>query len=261
MMIREAVNPINLISDLDRASAPIRRWGLHPRWMLVLLLSVPLAAMLFWWLGTRFFGSSLTLLEYQQLAVVIAGATVGGYQLYFWVQRNARHVPARCLVLPIDGRIGFRPRWIWSYSILYYAMIGLTVVSVRSPEDAINLLFGGLLVLSAGCLIFYFYPTHVPDSFRSFDITSLSTRYLSFIQSMDSSRNAFPSMHCAIATYVGLVLSAVPAVGPWLGYGFVSVTVVSCLFVKQHVVADTLGGIVLGFAVFHFNEWMSTALA
>lgn len=255
-MNREAVDTgLFPIGDL-RSRAVNHVCGFTPGWMLATLLSIPLVATLFWWLGSRFFASRLSLFDFQQLAVLIAGATAGGYQLYFWIQRNNRHLPARCLELPVDGLIAFRPRWIWIYSIGHYAMTGLTILSLQSLGAGVNLVFGGLMVLVAGCAIFYFYPTETPAAFRSYDAGCLSARYLAFIQTMDSRRNAFPSMHCAMATYAGLML--VPAIGPWLGYGYIGLLAASCLYVKQHVMADIAGGIVLGLVIFHANAWLVT---
>ena len=98
-------------------------------------------------------------------------------------------------------------------------MIGLTVVSIRDLAHGVHLIFGGVMLVVIGAAIFYVFPTEVPDSYRCFEITGLATRYLAFIQSMDNSRNAFPSMHCAIATYIGLVVSSLPGIGTWLGIG------------------------------------------
>ena len=260
-MNREAVNPVAYVPDAERGDVVRSRWGLHPCGLLAVVVSIPVVATFFWWLGTTYFESTLELLAYQQLAVLIAAVTAGGYQLYFWVQRNTRATPARCLVLPFDARIGFEPRWIWFYSVVHYAMVGLTVITIQDAGNALSLVFGGLMVLVSGCAIFYFFPTDVPESYRSFEITSLSTRYLSFIQSMDNSRNAFPSMHCAIATYAGATLATAPSIGPWLGYGFITATVVSCLWLKQHVVLDTVGGVALGLAVFHLNGWLAASVA
>jgi membrane-associated phospholipid phosphatase len=231
--------------------------GFQPHWLLATLLSIPLVATLFWWLGTRFFESRLSFFEFQEFAVIIAGVTAGGYQLYFWVQRNNQHIRAACLKIPLDDRIPFWPRWIWLYSIFHFVMIGLTVISIQNPADGVHLIFGGLMVLVTGNAIFYFIPTFVPEAYRSFETTNLSTRYLAFIQSMDNHRNAFPSMHCAIAAYVGLVVVDVPTIGPWLGYGYIAVTVISCLLVKQHVIVDTIGGIALGTGMYYANEWLA----
>jgi membrane-associated phospholipid phosphatase len=235
-------------------------WGLQPRWLLASILSVPLVATLFWWLGTRFFSSKLGFFEYHQFTVLVAGVIVGGYQLYFWAQRNNLHLPAKCMKISLDDRIPFRPRWVWSYSFLYYVMIGLTVISIPDLAGGVHLIFGGLILLAAGALIFYLYPTNVPESYRHFEIDSISTRYLAFIQSMDNNRNAFPSMHCAIATYIGFAITSLPTIGPWLGYGYIVIIAFSCVAVKQHVIIDTLAGIGLGAIVFFLNQWLVLAV-
>jgi hypothetical protein len=232
-------------------------WGFSPVWLLAILVSVPLVASLFWWLGSTFFASGLSFFEYHQFSVVITGVVAGGYQLYFWVQRNNQHLSAKCMKLAIDDWIPFWPRLVWCYSLLYFVMIGLTVISINDLAQGVQLIFGGLMLLSIGALIYYLYPTTVPQSFRDYEVNSLSTRYLAFIQSMDNDRNAFPSMHCAIATYIGLTVSSVPTIGLWLGYGNIVIIAISCVTVKQHVLIDTVAGIALGTAVFHTNSWLA----
>lgn len=232
---------------------------MQPKWVLVFLLSIPLVAVLFWWLGVRFFRSTLNFLEYLEFAVLVTAVVTGGYQLYFWVQRHNHHYPTRCFKIALDDLIPFWPRWIWIYSFLYYVMIGLTVVSIGSMREGVHLIFGGLMLLLAGTTIFYFFPTDVPDSFREYEVNSLSTRYLRFVQAFDNNRNAFPSMHCAIGVYVGLAVAGLPMFGPLLGYGFIVVLTVSCLVVKQHVIIDTLFGLALGYVVFQANQWLGVS--
>ena len=231
-------------------------WGFEPRWLLVIMVSIPLAGALFWWLGVRYFDSLLSFLEYQQFVIMVAIAVAGGYQLYFWVQRNDVGRPAVCVKLPIDDRIPFQPAWIWPYSFLYYLMLGLTVISIRDLNEGVHIIVGGILLLVTGCLVFYLLPTYVPPAFRRFEVNGLSTRYLAFVQSIDNDRNAFPSMHCALATYVGMIVMELPLIGVWLGSGYIALIVISCLLVKQHVVIDTFGGVVLGAIVFEFNEML-----
>jgi len=162
--------------------------------------------------------------------------------------------------IPLDDRIPFWPRWVWFYSFLYYVMIGLTVISIQDLAGGVHLIFGGLILLATGALIFYLYPTNVPESYRHFEIDCISTRYLAFIQSMDNNRNAFPSMHCAIATYIGLAIAGLPTIGPWLGYGYIVIIAFSCVVVKQHVIIDTLAGVGLGAVVFFLNQWLVLAV-
>jgi membrane-associated phospholipid phosphatase len=113
------------------------------------------------------------------------------------------------------------------------------------------------MLVATGAIIYYLYPTTVPLSFREFEVNSLSTRYLAFLQTMDNDRNAFPSMHCAVATYVGLTVTGMPIIGMWLGYGFIIMITISCLTVKQHVLVDTVAGVALGATVFFINKWLA----
>ncbi len=133
-------------------------WGFEPRWLLIIMVSVPLAATLFWWVGVRYFGSRLQFLEYQQFAAVVTVGVAGGYQLYFWVQRNRFRRRAVCLKISLDDRIPFVPEWIWLYSFLYYLMMGVTVVSIQDLAEGVRIIFGGLVLLVTGCAIFYFSP-------------------------------------------------------------------------------------------------------
>ncbi|WP_455199037.1 phosphatase PAP2 family protein [Kaarinaea lacus] len=230
--------------------------GMEPFWVLVLLTSIPIVAVFFWWLGAQFFASALNLLQYLEFAALLTAVVTGGYQLYFWVQRHNHQYPTRCFKIALDDQIPFWPRWIWIYSFLYYVMIGLTVVSIGTLNEGVHLIFGGLMLLLVGTTIFYFFPTDVPDSFRHYEVTGFSTRYTRFVQSFDNSRNAFPSMHCAIGVYVGLVVAGLPTYGPLLGYGFIVLLTVSCLVVKQHVIIDTITGLALGYMVFEANQWL-----
>lgn len=63
-------------------------------------------------------------------------------------------------------------------------------------------------------------------------------------------------MHCAIATYVGLIVVEIPFIGPVLGYGHIAATMVGCLVVKQHVIVDTVAGVALGATIFLANVWL-----
>lgn len=242
----------------DVSQSETAGWGFEPLWLLVIMLSVPLASSVFWWVGVHYFSSQLSILEYLQFAAVVTVAVAGGYQLYFWVQRNRYRRPAVCLKIDLDDQIPFIPQWIWLYSFLYYLMIGVTVVSIPDLGEGMHIIFGGLILLVTGCAIFYFYPTYVPHTFRQFEVNTLSTRYLAFVQSMDNDRNAFPSMHCALATYVGLVVMDLPIIGVWIGGSYISFIVVSCLLVKQHVIADTIAGVVLGTLIFYLNLTLNT---
>jgi hypothetical protein len=53
-------------------------------------------------------------------------------------------------------------------------------------------------------------------------------------------------MHCSVAMYVSLLLYPSIGVASWILIGLISV---SCLFVKQHQLADIPPGIALGWVI------------
>ena len=218
---------------------------ISPRYMLLLIVTIPIFAWLYFLVGTRFFDSPLSLEEYVVFTTLIAIIVTGCYQLFFWVQRNNYYFKTRCFVSPWDKYIPFWPSWVWIYSFLYYIAIGFVVASIQSIAEGVYLVFGAILLLLAQVFFFFFFPSTVPPEYRQYDGNNFSTRYLKFVQGKDNGRNCMPSMHCSIAMYVSLVLY--PAIGnaSWVFIGLISI---SCLLVKQHQMADILPGIALGWA-------------
>lgn len=191
--------------------------------------------------------SSLNFKQYLMFTSLMAVVITGGYQLFFWVQRNNYFFKTRCLKIKLDDKIPFWPSWIWIYNFIYYIMMGYVIVSISSIEEGVNLIFAGLVLLSFQAIIFMFYPCTVPPSWRKYKVNSLSTRYLKFVQGIDNGRNCMPSMHCSVATLIGLIL--LPTLS-YFAYGFIALIALSCLFVKQHQILDLVPGILLGWFVF-----------
>src|ERR1035437_11155838 len=59
---------------------------------------------------------------------------VGGYQFYFWAQRQT-FFDARYFETKWDRKINFDPRWVWIYSGLYYPMILLAALTVPTWQE------------------------------------------------------------------------------------------------------------------------------
>lgn len=218
-----------------------------PRYMLLLLISIPAFSYIYYLLGTRVFDSPLSARDYLVFTSLVAIVVTGCYQLFFWVQRNNYRFKTRCFVSPLDEYIPFWPIWVWIYSFLYYIAIGFVVASIQSIAEGVYLIFGAILLLLSQVTFFWFLPSTVPPSYRRYEVNSFSTRYLKFVQGKDNGRNCMPSMHCSVAMYVSLVLY--PAIGNW-AFVFTGLIAISCLFVKQHQIADILPGILLGWAVY-----------
>ncbi|MCF7809242.1 MAG: phosphatase PAP2 family protein [Candidatus Marinimicrobia bacterium] len=218
--------------------------------MLVLFLSTFLFSYIYSLAGMWLSPNPMDLMSYLIFTIVLAVVIVGGYQIFFWVQNNNYFFPTRCFKIALDDKIPFWPLWIWPYSLLYYVMIGLIVARVSSLEEGIYLIFGGLLILIFQSIFFMLLPATVPPEYRRYEVNSRSRRFLKYIQGLDNGRNCFPSMHCSIATYVGLLL--IPVIGIY-SYVFIAIICVSCLFVKQHQIIDIIPGVLLGALTFYIT--------
>ena len=218
-----------------------------PGYLLLLIVSIPAASYIYYLVGTRVFASPLSKMEYLVFSSLLAVVITGAYQLFFWVQRNNHRFKTRMMKIRIDDFIPFWPRWIWIYSFLYYVMIGGVVASIKSLEEGVYLIFGGLVLLLMQVTLFYFFPATTPPDYRQFEVNTISTRYLKFVQGVDNGRNCMPSMHCSVAMYIALILY------PTLGIGsiiFLVLISVSCLLVKQHMIMDIAPGLLLGWVAF-----------
>jgi hypothetical protein len=217
--------------------------SIKPKYMLLLVLSTFAFASIYFLVGKYIANSPLSYGNYLAFTTVLATVIVGAYQVFFWVQRNNYYFRTRCLKARMDDFIPFWPKWIWIYSFSYYILIGMVVASVKSIEQGVNVVFGGLILLIFQCACFMLFPCTVPAAWRKYKVSSLSTRFMKFVQRLDNGRNCFPSMHCSVAMYVGLVLF------PILSYYsliMVLLVAISCLFVKQHQAADIVPGLLVG---------------
>jgi|TARA_B110000196_G_scaffold221543_1_gene190632 hypothetical protein len=219
-----------------------------PRYMLLLIVSIPVFALIYYLVGTTFFASPLSLQEYVVFSTLVAIVVTGCYQLFFWVQRNNFQFKTRCFVTSWDAKIPFWPSWVWIYSFLYYIVIGFVVASIQSMAEGVYLIFGAIMLLLSQVAFFYLFPSTVPPEFRQYESNTWATKFLRFVQGKDNGRNCMPSMHCSVAMYVSLVLS--PTIGNY-AWTFVGLIAVSCLLVKQHQIADILPGIGLGYIVWY----------
>jgi membrane-associated phospholipid phosphatase len=174
---------------------------------------------------------------------------IGGYQFYFWCQRNPLR-PARELRLPLDDRIPFQPAWVWIYSFLYYPVILYTTWVVQSSREFVYLAVSFLGLLAMQMTFFLLFPVATPESWRANNGgRTWSERFLAFVQRLDARSNSFPSMHTSVATLTALYLQ--PHLGTWV-FAFPTVIGLSCLFTKQHYLVDLPAGAALGWLAYRF---------
>jgi membrane-associated phospholipid phosphatase len=172
---------------------------------------------------------------------------IGGYQFYFWCQRNPMR-PVRELRLPVDDRIPFWPGWVWIYGFFYWPGVLYTSWVLESSREFVYLAlsFLGLLAMQMAC--FMLFPVATPESWRAINRErTVSERFLAFVQRIDDRSNSFPSMHTSVATLTALYLQ--PHLGTW-AFLFPLLIGLSCLFTKQHYVVDLPAGAALGWVAY-----------
>jgi membrane-associated phospholipid phosphatase len=169
-----------------------------------------------------------------------------------------------CLSTALDEGIPFSRGWIVPYVSWYAFLPGVAFFLLLKDKKQCGIT---LLTMISGLLLSYLtyslFQTTVPRPAVPGD--DLCSRLVQLIYNIDQPYNAFPSIH-VLATYA-LMLGTAKAEGIkkiatatiWIvGWAII----ISTVFVKQHVVADILGGMVLAqvlhLVLTHFlSPWLS----
>ena len=155
----------------------------------------------------------------------------------------------------LDDRIPDMAIFIYPYVSWFPYIIVCAALAIKNLDD--RQFKKAVLVLTTGMNIFlfisYVWPTGL-DLRESivYDLHTLSGNLLKFVQTVDTPKSVFPSMH----VYVTLVLQytlemqkkLVPAWKIWVGRVLAVLIVLSTMFTKQHSAVDVTAAIVM-FAV------------
>ena len=155
----------------------------------------------------------------------------------------------------LDDRIPNIAVFIYPYVSWFPYIVVCAALAIKNLDD--RQFKKAVLVLTTGMNIFlfisYMWPTGL-DLRESivYDLHTLSGNLLKFVQTVDTPKSVFPSMH----VYVTLVLQytlemqkkLVPAWGIWVGRVLAVLIVLSTMFTKQHSAVDVTAAIVM-FAV------------
>lgn len=155
----------------------------------------------------------------------------------------------------LDDRIPNMAIFIYPYVSWFPYIVVCAALAIKNLDD--RQFKKAVLVLTTGMNIFlfisYVWPTGL-DLRESivYDLHTLSGNLLKFVQTVDTPKSVFPSMH----VYVTLVLQytlemqkkLVPALGIWVGRVLAVLIVLSTMFTKQHSAVDVTAAIVM-FAV------------
>lgn len=185
------------------------------------------------------------LLERVVLTVALVIFFVTGY---FGVGLSTKAVEARELNTFLDGQVPFIARSVWIYLLIFpAALLPLFVVRCQRLFRRTALAYAAAIAVSLICFkMFPVTSARLRADTALLDLLQPSNWAVATLYSIDPPYNLFPSLHLSIA--------ALAAFSAWKAarlYGTVAIVClafvgVSVCTVKQHVVLDAAGGIVLG---------------
>jgi membrane-associated phospholipid phosphatase len=172
--------------------------------------------------------------------VVVISAT---FQIYWYLNNNL--APRFDLMTPLDRALPF---WPWTLLVYqsFFVML-LWAAWVCGAEEFLKLSAAVLLSNLVAYVGFIAFTAHYPRP----DVAAIEPAWLRdmFVAmfAQDAPGNTFPSIHVAVTALVGLRLRMRRHGWVWLLWG--ALVIVSTLTVKQHFIADVLGGIAVALGV------------
>jgi len=166
---------------------------------------------------------------------------------YFGVGRSTNPAGARELILPLDLKIPFLAGTVWLYLLVFPAsLIPLFVVRCSRLFRRTALAYGTAIVIS---LVFFISFPVTSQRLRvdaaMLDLTQASDWAVSTVYYLDPPYNLFPSLHLSIVVLAAYsAWKAMKTCGA-VCFAFVPFVALSIFTVRQHVIADALGGIAL----------------
>lgn len=152
----------------------------------------------------------------------------------------------------LDRMIPHVPAFIYPYLSWFPYILVCAFLAIRNLGDidykkAVLILITGMNIF---LIISYVWPTGL--DFReeiTYNTAALSGWLMKFVQTVDTPKSVFPSMH----VYVTLVLQytlemqkeQLSSRGLWVGRIFAAAIILSTMFTKQHSAVDVIGAVVM----------------
>lgn len=162
----------------------------------------------------------------------------------------------------IDDWISFTPAWIVIYIVwyLYLPLIGVMIL-LKDRQMYFRWILSFVLGMVSCFVMYSIFQTTVPRP----DVSSPGIFYqmVRMIYSNDLPYNCFPSIHVLTSTICIIVLGKLQAYSRSLKWGLITLgwlINLSTLFVKQHVFADLVSGVLLATGVYWGSVWIGNWL-
>jgi fatty acid desaturase/membrane-associated phospholipid phosphatase len=150
-------------------------------------------------------------------------------------------------ILPVTALDRFLPLWqpaVWMYLTLYLLLI-LPLLLLRESRELGKMAFGFAWITVVSHIFFAVWPTAIPPLVSWPQITDPILR---FVLSVDTDRNALPSLHASLAIYCALCSARLLKSGQtraavWI---WTLLILAATLLAKRHVFLDLVAGSALG---------------
>lgn len=160
------------------------------------------------------------------------------------------------VTLGLDALIPLRPEWVVIYVVTFlFWMMGLLFAARQDEELCFRFASGVIIAEIICCVIFIAFPSCITRP--ELAVSDFFTGVLSLVYFFDTPTNCFPSMHCLFAYLVFRQSLRTPDTKTWFKVfcGVCAALIcLSTLFVKQHVIADVIGGIFFGELAFALGQ-------
>lgn len=160
------------------------------------------------------------------------------------------------VTLGLDALIPLRPEWVVIYVVTFlFWMMGLLFAARQDEELCFRFASGVIIAEIICCVIFIAFPSCITRP--ELAVSDFFTGVLSLVYFFDTPTNCFPSMHCLFAYLVFRQSLSSPDAKTWFKVfcGVCAALIcLSTLFVKQHVIADVIGGIFFGELAFVLGQ-------
>jgi membrane-associated phospholipid phosphatase len=169
---------------------------------------------------------------------------------YFYLLRNPGGPVTVMPLTALDRLIPFQPYALAAYVSLWL-YVGIAPGLLRNWRELLVYGLWATALCGFGLALFYVWPTAVPSN--SMNAT------IGVLQGVDAAGNACPSLHVATAMFSMvwidhlLRVTRSPLPLRLLNAGWFAAIAYSTLAIKQHVVLDVVGGVLLGLAF----AWLS----
>lgn len=169
------------------------------------------------------------------------------FAAYFYLLTNPVYPTTVMPITLLDRLIPFQPATLPLYlSLWLYVSLPPALLATRRELYQYGLAIAVTCIIAL--IIFYLWPTAVPAS----TIDWPQSPDVNFLKGIDAAGNAFPSLHVATAFFSAswlhylLARIGTPRLILIFNWAWCIGIIYSTLAIRQHVVVDVLGGLVLG---------------